>query len=62
MHRALVFVDSHVAAARPELLREIENYFAAHTEADRSRDSRRASCPAARRSRTTSRSSRASCG
>ncbi len=30
-HRALVFVDSHVAAARPELVREIENYFTAHT-------------------------------
>ena len=30
-HRALVFVDAHVAAARPELVREIENYFAAHT-------------------------------
>ena len=30
-HRALVFVDSHVATARPELVREIENYFTAHT-------------------------------
>ena len=30
-HRALVFVDSHVAAARPSLVREIENYFAAFT-------------------------------
>ena len=30
-HRALVFVDSHVAAARPDLVREIENYFTAHT-------------------------------
>ena len=30
-HRALVFVDSHVTAARPELTREIENYFAAFT-------------------------------
>ncbi len=29
-HRALVFVDSHVAAARPELVRGIEDYFAAH--------------------------------
>ena len=31
-HRALVFVDSHVAAARPELVREIEKYFAAFSE------------------------------
>ena len=30
-HRALVFVDSHVAAARTDLVREIENYFAAFT-------------------------------
>jgi 3-dehydroquinate synthase len=29
-HRALVFVDSHVAAARPDLVREIGNYFAVH--------------------------------
>ena len=28
-HRALVFVDSHVAAARPGLVREIQDYFAA---------------------------------
>lgn len=30
-HRAMVFVDSHVATARPKLVREIENYFAAFT-------------------------------
>ena len=30
-HRVLVFVDSHVAAAQPDLVRGIENYFAAFT-------------------------------
>ena len=29
-HRAVVFLDSHVAAARPDLAREITAYFAAH--------------------------------
>jgi 3-dehydroquinate synthase len=30
-HRALVFIDSHVAAARPDLATEVEAYFVAHT-------------------------------
>lgn len=30
-HKVLVFVDRHVAAARPELISDIEAYFAVHT-------------------------------
>ena len=31
-HRVLVFVDGHVAETRPSLTKEIEGYFAAHSE------------------------------